>query len=99
MTKAYNFYITKRAEQDILDIWNYICDDSKIKAKNFVDQIENKINKLRKYPQRCPVINETEFLGIEYRHLVIRNYRIIFKIDNENVYIMRILNGSRILNL
>ena len=99
MTKAYNVYITGSAEQDILDIWNYICDDSKLRAKKFVDQIETKITKLRKYPQRCPVINETEFLGIEYRHLVIGNYRIIFKIDNENVYIMRIIHGSRILNL
>jgi plasmid stabilization system protein ParE len=69
------------------------------KAKKFVVRIETEIAKLKKYPQRCPVINEAEFLGIEYRHLVIRNYRIIFKIDNENVYIMRVLHGSRILNL
>jgi toxin ParE1/3/4 len=92
-------YITRSPEQDILDIWNHICDDSKSRAKKILGQIETEIAKLKKYPMRCPVINESELLGIEYRHLVIGNYRIIFKIDGENVYIMRIIHGSRILNL
>jgi toxin ParE1/3/4 len=99
VTKTYKVSITRSAEQDFLDIWNYICDDSKLKAKKFVNRIETEIASLKKYPQRCPVINESEFFGIEYRHLVIGNYRIIFKIDAENIYIMRIIHGSRILNL
>ena len=97
MTKTYRVSITTSAERDILDIWNYIFDDSKQGAKKFIRQIETEINKLKKYPQRCPVIKETELLGIEYRHLVLGNYRIIFKLDAENVYIMRVIHGSRIL--
>jgi plasmid stabilization system protein ParE len=92
-------YITKSAEQDILDIWHYICDDSKSRAKKFIAQIETEIAKLEKYPKRCPIINESKFLGFRYRHLIIGNYRIIFKIDTQNVYIMRIIHSSRILNL
>ena len=99
MTKTYNVYITRSAEQDILDIWNYICEDSKSGAKKFVAQIETEIAKMKNYPQRCPVINESKIFGIEYRHLVIGNYRIIFKIDTDNVFIMRVIHGSRILNL
>jgi toxin ParE1/3/4 len=83
----------------MFDIWNYICNDSKSRAKKFVAKIGTEIDKLKKYPQRCPVINESEFLGIEYRHLLIGNYRIIFKIDGENVYIMCIIHGSHLLNL
>ena len=97
MTKTYNVYITASAEQDILDIWNYICDDSRLRAKKFIGRIETEIAKLKKYPQRCPVIKEADLLGIEYRHFVLGNYRIIFKIDTENVYIMRVIHGSRIL--
>ena len=74
-------------------------DDSKSRAKKFVAQIESEIAKLKKYPKRCTLINESEFLGIEYRHFVIENYRIIFKSDTENIFIMRVIHGSRILNL
>ena len=97
MTKTYDVYITISTEQDIIDIWNYIAADSKLQAKKFIGQLEAEIAKLKKYPQRCPVIKETELLGIEYRHLVVGNYRIIFKMDAENVYIMRIIHSSRIL--
>jgi plasmid stabilization system protein ParE len=97
VTKTYDVYITASAEQDIHDIWNYICDDSKLRAKRFIGQIETDIAKLKKYPQLCPVIKETDLLGIEYRHLIMGNYRIIFRIDAENVYIMRIIHSSRIL--
>jgi len=99
VTKTYKVYITKSAEQDVLDIWNYICDDSRLRATNFVAQLETEMAKLKQYPLRCPIIKESEFLGIEYRHLVIGNYRIIFKIDAENVYIMRVIHGARVLNL
>ena len=99
MIKSYNVYITESAEQDVLDIWNYICDESRSRAIKFVAQLEAKIAKLKKYPLRCPVIKESEFLGLEYRHLVIGNYRIIFKIDAESVYIMRVIHGARVLNL
>jgi plasmid stabilization system protein ParE len=98
VTKIYRVYITTSAEKDILDIWNYIYDDSKRRAKTFIDQIETEIDKLKKYPQRCPVIKESDLLGIEYRHLVLGNYRIIFKIDAEKIYILRIIHGSRLLN-
>jgi toxin ParE1/3/4 len=96
---TYSVYITESAEQDVLDIWNYICDDSRPRATKFVVQLESEIKKLKKYPLRCPVIKESEFLGIEYRHLVIGKYRIIFKIDADNVYIMRVIHSARALDL
>ena len=37
-------------------------DDSKSRAKKFVAQIESEIAKLKKYPKRCTLINESEFL-------------------------------------
>jgi plasmid stabilization system protein ParE len=99
VSKIYDVYITRSAEQDILDIFHYICVDSKLRAKKFIAQIEAEIAKLKKYPKHWAVINESEYLGIKYRHLIIGNYRIIFKIDDQNVYIMRIVHSSRILNL
>jgi len=99
VTTTYDVYITVSAEQDILDIFNYIGEDSKLQAKKFIGQIEAEIAGLKKYPLRCPVIKESALLGIEYRHLVVGNYRIIFKTDAEKVYIMRIIHGSRIFEI
>jgi plasmid stabilization system protein ParE len=95
--KTYNVYITNSAEQDILDIWNYIRDASRPNAKKFIGQNETEIATLKKYSHCCLVIKETDLPGIEYRHLVSGNYRIIFKLAVKNVYIIGIVHTSRIL--
>ena len=99
MSTTYNVQITGRAEQDTLDIWNFISDDNLKKATDFILKIETEIKKLEKYPQRCPVIHESEYFGIVYRHLLVGDYRIIFRIESDNVYIMRVIHGTRMLNL
>ncbi len=99
MPTTYKVLITQSAEEDIADIWNYISEDSHENAKDFILNIETLISNLEHYPRRCPIINESEYLGISYRHLVIGKYRIIFRIDSENVYILRVIHGTRMLNL
>jgi len=68
----------------------------KIKAQKILD---NQINSLEKIPKRCPVISESRETGIELRHLIYGNYRTIFLIENKKVYILRVINCARLLNL
>ena len=83
MTKTCNVYITRSAEQDILDIWDYISDDSKSRARKFVAQLESEIAKLKKYPQRCSVINESELFGKDFFKYL---YSLVFEISLEIRY-------------
>ncbi len=99
MTTNYNVNITKTAEIDIEEIWQYISQDSIPNAKKFIQAIEGKIHTLEKFPQKCPVIPESDLLGLEYRHLIIGNFRIIFKLEKNIVYVMRAVHSARLLKL
>ena len=98
MTTKYRVSITKIAESDIESIWSFIAQDSKEKAIQYIIEIENKIKTLENYPNRCPIISESELLGINYRHLLIGNNRIIFKVEQNAVFIMRVVHISRLLD-
>jgi toxin ParE1/3/4 len=95
----YKVLVTRHAEEDIVSIWHYIASDSKERANLFIAEIEERLPTLRNFPGRCPVIAESELLGIEYRQMIIGNYRIILRIERETVFIMRIVHGARLLEL
>jgi plasmid stabilization system protein ParE len=90
--------ISKTAENDLDDIWIRIGSDSIENATRFVLQLEQKIGTLEKMPYRCPAIPENIQLGTEYRHVIISDYRVIFRIVASAVFILRIVHGNRLLD-
>jgi plasmid stabilization system protein ParE len=50
-------------------------------------------------PYRHEVIPESEDLGIDYRQLLLGNYRTIYRIENERVIVLRIVHAARLLDL
>lgn len=97
MPKKYKIEITKTAEDDLDKIWNNIALDSINNAINFVNQIEKRIYSLELFPDRGPFIPEKEIIGGEYRHLIHGEYRVIYKVLHNDVFVMRIIHGSRLL--
>jgi len=84
--QRYRVEITKTAESDIREIFQYITTDHETAAK-------------KQFPMRCPVIPESRELGKEYRHIIYDNYRTIFRIDDARVIIMRVIYSARLLSL
>ncbi len=99
--QKYYVKITKIAESDIHDIFEYIARDSESAAINWVEEIERQIDSLEKFPLRCPIIPEAQELksGDKYRHILYGNYRTVFTIDASRVIIMRVFHGARLLDL
>lgn len=97
MTKKYNVHITDNAQDDIEHIFFYIAEDNQVSAAKFVFQIEEKIYSLEMFPDRCPLIPENEYFNTNYRHLIYKKYRIIYRIDNMDIFILRIIHGSKLL--
>ena len=52
------------------EIWTFIARDSIGEANRFIHQLENQLRKLRRLPERCPLIPENELLDRRYRHLL-----------------------------
>lgn len=99
MPKKFTVDITATAESDVAKIWEYIAQDKPEAATAFVLRMEEQINTLENFPERCRLVPENELLGTAYRHLVYGNYRTIFKIAGDRVIILRVLHGTRLLDL
>jgi len=99
--QKYYVEITKIAESDIQEIFEYIARDSGSAAIGWVEEIERQIDSLEKFPLRCPIIPEAQELGSgdKYRHILYGNYRTIFTIDAFRVMIMRVFHGARLLDI
>jgi len=89
--------ITPYAERDLEGIWDYIAQDNPGNACTFVLKIEEQIYSLEHSPERCPLIPENQILGTSYRHLIYGQYRTIFRISTDTIYILRIIHGARLL--
>ena len=98
MPGKYNVEIAPAAEWDVEEIWTYIAADSPENATDFILRLEEHIEKLEEYPERCPLIPENEQLGTAYRHLQYGAYRTIFRIAGKTVYILRMIHGARLLD-
>jgi toxin ParE1/3/4 len=94
---AYKIYIIEDAEQDIIQIYNYVLSTESIpKAKNIIKEIEENCNSLKTLPKRGHYPPELEQFGIhEYREIHFKHFRIIYRIIDSNVYIHSILDGRR----
>lgn len=97
--RKYRVEITRIAESDIQEIFEYISRDNKAAAIKWLEEIERQIDTLEDFPLRCPVIPEAQELEEEYRHLIYGNYRTIFRIGGSKVIIMRVIHGARLLDL
>lgn len=97
--QKYRVEITKLAEFDIREIYEYISRDNKTVAVKWIEEIEQQVKFLENFPMRCPVIPEALELGIDYRHLIYGNYRTIFKIEDMKAIIMRVVHAARLLDL
>lgn len=89
--------ISASAEQDLEEIWDYIAQDNPRNATSFILELENQIFSLELSPDRCPLIPENQILGTSCRHLIHGQYRVIFRVSTDAVYILRIIHGARLL--
>lgn len=97
MTITYQIEITRTATKDIKKIWHYIAQDNQQAANRFIEELTKQINTLKSFPLRCATIPENEILKTNYRQLIYKQYRTIFRIDENKIYILRILHGAKLL--
>lgn len=97
---AYQIKITAPAENDVYAAFERIRSVAPSVAERWLRGIFKTIFSLKEMPERCPLIPESEALGLEIRHLLHGKktslYRIIFDIQNDSlVRILRVWHGYR----
>ena len=96
----YKVYLTQDAYSDLKDIYQYIFDtDSEYNAEYVLSEIENIFSNLSELPERGHYPRELKELGIkDYREVLFKPYRIIYRIIKKRVYVYCIVDARRDLN-
>lgn len=94
--KKFKVLWTQNAKSDLELIIEYIKIDSLKIARDIFFSIKEECDNLYYLPQRKRVVPELQQIGIfKYRETIYKRWRIIFKIDNEKVYILLVIDSSR----
>jgi plasmid stabilization system protein ParE len=96
LSKKYFIKWTAPAREDLTEIIEYIAQTNINYAVKVLDKIELAVKKLDMFPQRGRIAPELEKYGyILYREIIVDYWRVIYKIENDIVYIMTVIDGRR----
>ncbi len=96
MSKIYNLEWTSNAKEDLLNIVDYIKQDSLESARKVYELIKDKAHTNNFFPFRDRITSELQRQGITiYRESIENHWRIMYKIENDTVYIMAIFDSKQ----
>jgi len=87
---------TLPAVDDLKSIYGYISKDSKYIASSFTDKVVNSVENLKNFPDMGRIVPESDKPDI--RELIFQNYRIIYKVKDDIIYILSVIRASRDLS-
>ena len=89
--------LTNDAARDLDELYHYIAQsDAPGKADYVLEQIEKAFFRLSESPERGAYPRELSALGIrEYREILFKPYRIVYRVLDAKVYVLLIVDGRR----
>ena len=94
--KKYIVNVTKSAKSDLKEIIKFIEKNNSMNALKVLKRIEERINSLEKFPERGGYVPELLKHNIkDYRQLTESPWKIIYKIDNNIVNVLIIIDSRR----
>lgn len=83
--------------QDLDDIWEYIATETEnpMLAQVIINKILSAIEKLQAFARMGTVLSKKVPFPNNYRFLVVDNYMIFYRYEFSDIYVGRILFGSR----
>ena len=94
--EGYKVFWTHTAQQDLLRIIEYIATDREEQAKKVYCTIKQKAQELRQMPLRGRIVPELRFFNIQsYREMLSPPWRIIYRIVEDKVWILAVIDGRR----
>ena len=96
-TAKFKVLLTEGAERDLESIHDYIAEfDCAANANHVLDALMHVVDSLSKFPERGGYPKELASLGIkEFRQVLFKPYRVIYRIIGGQVIIYLIADGRR----
>ena len=95
MSRPYAIRYLPAAEQDLLDILDYIARDDPRAARGFVNRVERVVGRLAVFPRSGLRPRDPRLRRLGYRTLVVDNYLVFYVIVRRSVQIRRVIHGAR----
>ncbi|MBI1768785.1 MAG: type II toxin-antitoxin system RelE/ParE family toxin [Bacteroidetes bacterium] len=86
---------TDFAIDDLKSIHEYISKDSKVYADRYIEKLISRIDQLEGFPLSGRIV--PEFGQENIRELIEGNYRIVYKINQDYIGIVRVQHAARLL--
>lgn len=83
------------AQQDLIDILNYIKQDNPTAALKLIHEIDGVISKLEDFPNMGVTPKDLRLKSLNYKMLVIDNFLVFYAIKGSIIEIRRIVHGKR----
>ncbi|NQU63573.1 MAG: type II toxin-antitoxin system RelE/ParE family toxin [SAR324 cluster bacterium] len=96
MASTYKVSWSATAKKDLRAIIEYIAKDSPVNASNILSKIKKKCEDLYLLADRGRIVPELrEFAILQYHELVIDPWRVIYKIDKRQVFVLSVIDSRR----
>jgi plasmid stabilization system protein ParE len=83
------------AERDLEEIYDYLYLESPGYAEEFLNKFYSSIKKLERFPRSGKMTDIFHLNRAGYRFIKTGNYYIFYKIEEETIYIFRIIHTAR----
>jgi len=88
---------TKAARSDVKRIIQYVAiHGGTLVAEQLTDKLLTRVETLAEHPERCRAVPELMAHGLSmYRELLVRPYRVLYRIRERHVVILGVFDGRR----
>jgi plasmid stabilization system protein ParE len=93
--KTYRVELTEKALDDAGEAYLWIREQSEQAAFTWYEELLSVFRSLQKQPLRRPLAPETVFFEEQIRQLLYGKYRILFTLEAETVFVLRVRHGAR----
>lgn len=87
---------TERASKDELGIFDYIANQSETYADSVYARILVRPNQLERFPDSGSIV--PEYSRSDIREVFVHSFRLIYRIDGNEVRVLTVIHGSRQLS-
>ena len=96
MKMSFEIYWATVAEIDLMRIIEFIAEESPRIATGVLHKIQARTAKLDSSPNRGRIVPELLKQGISsYREIIIKPWRVIYRIEENRVYVVAVIDGRR----
>lgn len=92
-----NIYYSPEAQNDLDEIWEYITFElcNLQAAENTVNKIMDTVDELENFSEIGDPVSAVTDIESDYRFLTSGNYMVFYRVNEQDVYIDRVLYGRR----